>query len=43
MFLYNGNMEVFKEKRQEPNEELFRIAHAKLEDLEMEVALERNV
>ena len=38
----NGNMEVFKEKRKAPDEELFRIAHAKLEDLEMEVASEKN-
>ena len=35
-------MEVIKEKRQEPNAELFRIANAKLEDLETEVAAERK-
>ena len=38
-----GNMQVSKEKRQEPNAELFRIANAKLEDLETEVASERKV
>ena len=38
----NGNMEILKEKRQEPDEELFRIAHAKLEELEFEVASERK-
>ena len=38
----DGNMEVIKEKRQEPNAELFRIANAKLEDLETEVAAERK-
>jgi succinate dehydrogenase / fumarate reductase flavoprotein subunit len=38
----DGNMQVVKEKRQEPNAELFRIANAKLEDLESEVAAERK-
>ena len=38
----DGNMQVVKEKRKEPNAELFRIANAKLEDLEAEVAEERK-
>ncbi len=38
----DGNMQVIKEKRKEPNAELFRIANAKLEDLEAEVAAERK-
>ena len=38
----DGNMEIIKEKRPEPNTELFRIANAKLEDLEAEVASERK-
>lgn len=38
----DGNMQVIKEKREEPNAELFRIANAKLEDLEAEVAEERK-
>ena len=39
----DGNMDVIKEKREEPNAELFRIANAKLEDLETEVAAERKL
>jgi len=39
----NGDMIVSKEKRQEPNAELFRIANSKLEDLETEVAEERKL
>ena len=35
-------MQLVKEKRKEPNTELFRIANAKLEDLEAEVAAERK-
>ena len=38
----DGNMHVVKEKRQEPNVELHRIANAELEDLESEVAAERK-
>ena len=38
----DGNMQVIKERRKEPNPELERIANAKLEDLEVEVAAERN-
>ena len=34
-----GNMQVFKETRKEPNEELFRIANAKLEDLETRIEI----
>jgi len=38
----DGNMDVIKEKRKEPNAELIRIANAKLEDIETEVAAERK-
>ncbi len=38
----DGNMQVIKEKRKEPNAELFRIANATMEDLEAEVAEERK-
>ena len=38
----DGNMQVVKEKRKDPNSELERIANAKLEDLEAEVAEERK-
>ena len=36
-------MDVQKEKRKDPDEELFRIANLKLEDLELEVANEKNI
>ena len=38
----DGNMQVIKERRKDPNLELERIANAKLEDLEAEVAEERK-
>ena len=38
----DGNMQVIKERRKDPNPELERIANAKLEDLEAEVAEERK-
>jgi len=38
----DGNMDIIKEKRKEPNAELIRIANAKLEDIETEVAAERK-
>ena len=39
----DGTMQVVKDKRKDPNSELERIANAKLEDLEAEVAEERKV
>ena len=38
----DGNMQVTKVRRKEPNPELERIANAKLEDLELEVDEERK-
>ena len=38
----DGNMQVIKERRKDPNPKLERIANAKLEDLEAEVAAERK-
>ena len=39
----DGNMQVVKERREEPDAELYRIANSKLEDLESEVAAERKL
>lgn len=38
----NGEMQLIKEERSDPNQELKRIAESSIEDLEQEVALERK-